>query len=288
MKHLFLILLTFVCFSGIHLGCKKKKDNTPPPNQSYRIKSTTDGSDKKTFSYDNENRLTRIDFAGGSFRIVYSNVEIKAQVYFANGNPDPSWKYLFTIHNGHINGGFKYLPNGGIGRDYRYEYDIDGRLQLSIMRVYDFTGDVSEVHRYDFSYDAQNNLQQVGYTRGNQTGTGIQKADSISSIISYYNDRNFIKWKQTGFDFFGKASGGIRLTGLEIVPFSFLFQENIIPSEKALQTLDSKKYQWNTTTQLWNQVSTANQTWPSGDYTYNNEGLPVKFKNITLEWEAYE
>jgi len=288
MKHLFLILLTGVFFSGIYLSCKKGKENNPQPGQSYRIKSTIDGADKKTFSYDNENRLTRIDFAGGSFRIGYSNVEITAQTYFTNGNPDPNWKYMFTIHNGRINGGFRYLPNGGIGRDYRYEYDTDGRLQLAIMRLYDFTGDVSESHRYDFSYDGQNNLQQVIFTRGNRIGTGIQKADSVSSIISYYNDRDFIKWKQTGFDFFGKVSGGIRLTGLEIIPFSFLFQENIIPSEKALQTLDSKKYQWNTTTQLWNQVSTVNQTWSQADYVYNNEGLPVKFKNIAIEWEAYK
>ena len=78
MKHLFL-LLTVVLFSGIYLGCKKGKEDPPQTNRPYRIKTTTDGADKKTFSYDNESRLTRIDFAGGSFRVGYSNVEITAQ-----------------------------------------------------------------------------------------------------------------------------------------------------------------------------------------------------------------
>ena len=275
-------------FASAFLACKKDKDNDPQPGSSYRIKSTLDGSDKKTFSYDNENRLTRIDFTGGSYQITYSNVEIKAQTYFANGNPDPNWKYLFTLNSNRINGAFRYLPNGAIGRDYRFEYDSEGRLQLTVMRLFDFTGDASETHRYSFSYDAEHNLQQVAYTREIRDGATMKKADSVAAIISYYTGRVFIQWKQTGFDYFGKATGGIRLTGLDIVPFSFLFQENIILSEKAIQTTGTKKFFWNQGTSAWSQVSSDNQNYPESDYQYNDKGLPVKFTNIAIEWEPYQ
>ena len=287
MKHLFFIVITLAFFAGTQQSCKKGKSNNPQPNQPKRIKSISDAGDKKTFSYDNENRLTRIDFNGGSFRIAYSSPEITAQVYFANGNPDPSWKYLFTKQNNRINGGFRYLPNGGIGRDYRYEYDIDGRLSLTIMRLRDFTGEVTESHRYNFSYDAENNLQQVKYTRENRSGVVMQKADSVSATISYYNSKNFIKWKQTGFDFFGKVTAGIQLTGLEIIPFSFLFQENIVPNEKAIQAIDTKRFVWNQGSNSWGLTSSNNQNHPETFYEHNNEGLVVKYKNIAIEWEAY-
>lgn len=288
MKPIALIPVFAALFAGAFLSCKKDKDNNPQPGSSYRIKTTLDGGDKKTFIYDNENRLTRIEFSGGTYQLVYSAVEIKAQTYFANGNPDPNWKYLFSVNNNRINGGFRYLPNGAVGRDYRFEYDIDGRLQLTLMRLFDFTGDVSESHRYYFLYDAENNLQQVAYTRENRNGAVMEKADSVAAMISYYTRRDFIRWKQTGFDFFGKSTGGIRFTGLDIIPFSFLFQENIILSEKAIQTIGTKKFNWNQGTHSWSPVSSNNQNYPESDYQYNDQGLPVKFKNISIEWESYK
>ena len=283
----FFYILAVSTFSFV--ACKKGDKNTPPDTSShYRIRTTTEGSDKKTFSYDGINRLTRIDFDGGYYQITYSNTEINAQVFFANGNPDPSWKYRFAVNNNHIVGGFRYMPNGSIGRDYRFDYDNDGRLQLTTMGLYDFTGDISEKHRYGFVYDGGNNLQQVHYTKELKDGNTMKKTDSISTAISYYTNKNFIKWKQTGFDFFGKVTGGVQLTGLEIIPFSFLHQERIIPTEKAVQKIDLKKYAWLQGSNSWSNALSATQNIPETDYVYNDKGLPVKYKNVTIEWEAYE
>lgn len=283
-----------ILLSGIVLlvffACKKDKDNDPPqPAGTYRIKSTTQGSDKKTFHYDADNRVDRINFNGGSYRFTYSNTEINAQTYFEDGSPDPGWKYRFAINNNKIVNGFRYQTNGAISRDYTYGYDNEtGNLVLAATRIFDFTGDVSEAHNYRFTYNADNNLETVNYLKRQKSGNKMQQSDSAAITLTYYTDKNFVTQKQMGFDFFGKRAGGIQLTGLETMPFSLLFQERIIPSEKAIQSIVTKKYSWNPGSNTWSVPLTGNQSFPGSDYTFNNNGLPVKYKNVTIEWETYE
>lgn len=275
------LLITFLS------ACKKDGGTNPTPEPTYRVKKIQNGAEYKNFTYDNQNRVTSIGFNTGSYRFTYSPNEITVQTYAADGTPDPNWKYVFTTINSCIKKGSRYLSNGAVGRDYFYEYDNDGRLWTTVMSLKDFTGDEMEDHRYYFSYDAQNNLSKVAYTRDNWIGNNLVKADSVSASLSYYTEKPFITWKQVGFDFFGAASGGIQLTGLEVIPFSFLFLENIILSGKAARSIDAKKYKWNPATTSWSPASENNKTYPETDYGYNNEGLLVNDKTMTIEWEVY-
>lgn len=283
--NLVLYLSILVLAPGI--ACKKNKGDTPTPGSLYRVKNIQNGEEYKNFKYDDQNRISNISFNNGYYQFTYSGNEITVQTYFSNGTPDPTWKYLFTTEGGHIKKGSRYLPNGSIGRNYFFEYNNAGQLWTTYMSLLDFTGDEMEDHRYYFSYDVQQQLNQVAYTRGNWFENNLVKADSVSTAISYYAEKPFLKWKQVGFDFFGPASGGVQLTGLEIIPFSFLFLENIIISDKAVQSLDTKKYKWNSTTTSWSEASANNRTYAETDYMYDNNELLVKYKNISIAWESY-
>lgn len=267
-------------------ACKKEGGNKH--ETAYRIKKIQNGAEYKNFTYDNQRRVSRIDFNTGSFQFMYSTNEIVVQTYATDGAPDPNWKYVFATENGRIKKGTRYLSTGTIGRNYTYAYDDNNRLRLTYMSLKDFNGDEAEDHRYYFSYDAQNNVQQIAYTRASWIGSERVNNDSISASFGYYADKPFIKWKQVGFDFFGAATGGIQLQGLEIIPFSFLFLENLVLSEKAVQAIDTEKYKWNSLNKSWAAASTSSKTWTETDYGHNDEGLPVKYKTITVEWESYE
>ncbi|MFT4019281.1 MAG: hypothetical protein QM668_20120 [Agriterribacter sp.] len=278
----FLIAAALFAFS-----CKKNNGSQPAPDLPYRIKNIYNGSEYKNFTYDNQGRVSNIDFNNGYYQFTYAANEITVQTYFSNGTPDPNWKYLFTTEGGKIKKGSRYLSNGAVGRNYFFEYNNTGQLWTIYMSLLDFTGDETEDHRYYFSYDAQQLLNQVTYTRDNWSGNNIVKADSVSTAVTYYTEKPFIKWKQVGFDFFGSASGGIQLTGLEIIPFSFLFLENIIMSDKAVQSIDTKKYKWNSSTTSWSVASANNRAYSETDYEYNSGEMLVKYKNIAIVWEQY-
>lgn len=268
-------------------SCKKNKEVQPNPDTAYRVKGIQNDTEYKNFEYDNEGRVSNIAFNNGSFRFNYSGNEITVQTYFSNGTPDPNWKYLFTTEEGRIKKASRYLPNGAVGRNYFFEYDNAGQLWATYMSLLDFTGDEMENHRYYFLYDAQQQLNQVAYTRNNLSGNNIVKADSASMIVSYYTDKPFIKWKQVGFDFFGPVSGGVQLTGLEVIPFSFLFLENIIMSDKSVKSIATKKYTWNSTTTSWSEASANNKTYAETVYAYDSNELLMKYKNISITWESY-
>ncbi|MFT3748236.1 MAG: hypothetical protein QM768_07975 [Agriterribacter sp.] len=283
MKTTYIFILIVASFT---FSCKKNNGSQPSPDLPYRVKNIQNGSEYKNFTYDNQGRVSNIEFNNGYYQFTYSASEITVQTYFSNGTPDPTWKYVFTTEGGSIKKGSRYLPNGAVGRNYFFEYNNAKQLQSIYMSLLDFTGDETEDHRYYFLYDAQQ-LNQVIYTRDNRTGNNLVKADSVSTAIGYYTEKPFIKWKQVGFDFFGSVSGGVQLTGLEIIPFSFLFLENIIMSDKAVQSIDTKKYKWNSGTASWTEASAGNRAYPDTDYEYNNSDMLVKYRNITITWDQY-
>lgn len=280
-------ILTIAFFSAM-ISCSKNDDNDPAPGQSQRIKTIRDGAAEKIFLYDAGNRIARIDFSGGSFRFVYSSAEITVQTYFSNNTPDPNWKYVFAVSGGRITGGRRYLPNGGIGREYHYAYDGQQRLSGLIMSLKNFTGEEDESHRYEFFYDAQSLMQRVAFTRKSRTGNGLVNMDSSSASVSYFMDRSFINWKQMGFDFFGTATAGIEMQGMEIMPFSFTFTERIIPSDKAVKQIQTQKYRWDQGTNAWKIESTDMQTFSESEHEYSQAGLLQKYKTNIIGWEPYE
>jgi hypothetical protein len=285
MKQSTTFLIATIILATLVPACKKNNKDTPPQEKPYRIKKIIDDPEQKVFSYDNKNRVTRIDFNGGSFRFIYSNAEITAQTWFSNDTPDPNWKYIFQLEGGHITSGRRYLSNGGIGREYQYGYDNQQRLATLVMSLKDFTGAEDENHRYQFLYDAQNILQQVILVRKIKVVNTLTNSDSTSATLTYFSDRSFITWKQLGFDLFGIATAGIEMQGFETMPFSFTFPERIVPAGKAIKLIDTKKYKWDGST--WSPASTNSQTFSDADYQHDATGLLQKYKSNTIQWEPY-
>lgn len=260
-------------------GCKK--NDSSPAEKINRIKTLSTGTENKVFSYDNDSRLVRINSSDGySIRFTYSSSEIVVQTYSSNDQPDPQGKYSFTIANGSITSGRKYLPNGAIVHEYEYQYDNQQRLQTVTFNIKDFTGSNSESHHYQLMYDAENNLQQLAFKR---SASGVN-TDSSSVAISFFSDRSFITWKNMGFDYFGKAAVGYQLQGQVAIPFSLV--EKIYPAQKAVKTVDTKNYQWNPGTKIWSLKSSDNQAHPETDYQYNELKWIIKYMSYTLEWDS--
>lgn len=285
MKQLRIVLMTVISLTAI-LSCNKDDDGNPPSGTSYRVKGIQNSGEQKTFTYDNQDRITRIDFNGGSYRFTYSPAEITAQVYFTNGTPDPSWKYVFTVANGRISNGRRYFPNGAISREYQYGYDNQQQLSTLVMSLKDFTGDEAENFRYQFFYDGQS-LRRVALVRKIKNGSVLENADSSSGTFSYFTGKSFINWKQIGFNFFGAATAGIEFQGQETMPFSFTYLDQVVPSDKAVQIFDTKKYNWNPGTGTWNLLLSTTQTFVETNYEYNQTGQLEKYKNNTITWESY-
>ena len=244
-----------------------KKSNSSTDEKKNRIKEISNSIESKTFLYDNDDRVTRINSSAGySIRFTYSSTEIIAQAYFSNDQPDPQGKYSFTISNGLISSARKYLPNGAVVHEYGYYYDNQQRLSTVAFALKDFTGADSENHYYWLTYDAQNNLQQIAYKRS----VDGDKADSASVVFTSFTDKSFITWENMGFDFFGKAAVGHQLQGQ--VPIPFVLVENIHPAEKAVKTIDTKKYQWNAGPSNWSLQSSGNVSRTGSEYQYNELG----------------
>lgn len=276
-------LLVIIIFLS---ACKKNGGEDTPQDKPYRVKQIQNSGEQRSFTYDAENRITRIDFNGGSFRFTYSGAEILAQTHFANNEVDLSWRYKFVVAGGRITGGARLMSNGAVGRTFLFEYDNQQRLSTAIMSLKNFTGDEDENSRYQFSYDAQNNLQQVIMVRKIKSGSTLVNSDSTSATLTYFNNKSFITYKQLGFDFFGSATAAIQLQGMETIPFSFTFIENIVPSAKAVQLIDTKKYKWGDVNSTWSPASSSAPSFSETDYLHN-DGQLNQFKNNTIQWEPY-
>jgi hypothetical protein len=286
MEQLKIILLVTIFLAAFVPACKKDND-TAPQDKPYRVKEIQDGAEARVFSYDSENRISRINFNGGYFRFTYTSSEITAQTYSSSDLPDPNWKYIFSTSSGRIISGRRYLPNGGIGREYEYVYDDQQRLTTAVMSLKDFTGAEAEHYRYRFFYDAQSLLQQVVLIRKIKTGASMVNSDSTSATLSYFTEKTFMTWKHLGFDFFGSTTAGIELQGMETMPFSFTFIEGIIPSGKAVKLIDTKKYKWNDGASTWSPASTSAPAFSEADYVHDATGRLQQYKDNTIQWEPY-
>lgn len=259
-------------------GCKKS--DSPPPEKLRRIRAITGTTETKTFLYDNEDRVTRINSSAGySTRFTYSPTEIIVQDYFSNDQPDPQGKYSFTVENGRVASGRKYLSNGAVVHEYGYQYDGQQRLAAISFIIKDFTGSDAENHYYQLSYDAQDNLQQITFKRSLEG----EDADSSSVTITWYTDKSFLTWKNMGFDVFGKIPVGHKVQGQVAIPFSLA--DNIYPAKNAIKLVDTKNYRWNPATGAWRFSSSQSGTRPETDYQYNVPGWLTKYLNYTIEWD---
>ena len=265
----------------VFTGCKKNDNNPSSTEKINRVKKLSTGTENKVFLYDNDSRLVRINSSDGySIRFTYSSSEIVMQIYSSNDQPDPQGKYSFTIANGLITSGRKYLPNGAVVHEYGYRYDNQQRLEAVTFNIKDFTGNNSETHNYQLTYDASDNLQQLIFKR---SAAGVS-SDSGSVTITYLSDKSFITWKNMGFDYFGKAPVGHQLQGQVAIPFSLV--EKIHPAQKAVKTVETKNYQWNPGTKNWTLKSSDNQTHPETDYQYNELQWLIKYMSYTIEWDS--
>jgi len=259
-------------------GCKK--NNSSSNGKSDRVRIITGTTESRSFLYDNAARIVRINSSAGySTRFTYLPAEIVVQDYFSNDQPDPQGKYSFTLQNGRITSGRKYLSTGAIVHEYVYRYDAQQRLATLSFNIKDFAGNDAENHNYQLTYDGEDNVQQITFKR---SLAGVN-ADSSAVTITWYADKSFITWKNLGFDLFGKVPVGHQLQGQVAIPFSLA--EKIFPTKKAVKAVDTKKYQWNPGTGSWGLQSSNNDTHPETDYQYDESGRLKKYMNYTIEWD---
>jgi YD repeat-containing protein len=164
------MLLTF--------SCKKDKKSDAPQDRVHSI--SHDNFFSHVFTYDDQQRLSRIDYdAGSSLRFEYNGSGLLMQQY--NGNtPDPDRKYDLTILNGRAVSGRQYLPGNKVN-EYDYQYD-NANMMSSATIVLKTAGVEKERHYYTFNYNADGDLAE---TRVLKTVNNI-KADSVAYNYTYY------------------------------------------------------------------------------------------------------
>jgi hypothetical protein len=273
-------IITIVCAAGLLLfaACKKDK-NDPSPEQVNRVREILGATEAKVFFYE-QDRLIRINSdAGYSIRFTYSPSEIIVQVYSSNDQPDPLGKYSFTLDNGRIASGRKYLPNGAVVHEYGYQYDNEQRLSSVTFSIKDFTGNDTENHSYQLVYDDGNNLQQLAFKR---KVDGIN-SDSSSVTFTRFTGKSFITWKNMRFDYFGKAAVGHQLQGMVPIPFSLV--DEFYPAQNAIKSVETKSCHWNPNSGNWSIQSLSSDTWSETDYQYNELGWLTKYMDYTIAWD---
>lgn len=272
MKKLTLVLTTIIMVAA----CKKDK-NGGIANQ--RISRILSGSEQQLLAYDNQKRITRIDYnAANSLRFEYSAAGVFIQQYGAGDVPNPDRKYDFTIVNNKITSGHRYLPGNFVDNFY-YGYDEQEKLTtMTISRRFD--GTEYEQHTYSLLFDEQKNVQSVVFKRK----TDNKNSDSIFISRTYYST-SFISWRDMGFDYFGSASVGQEHLGYGIVmPFSILGGA-IYPGNHALKTSEYKQFTWNPVTSKWIPRAPSGYTRAESEYQYDNNGRLIYYGGSEIKWQ---
>lgn len=272
MKKLTLAFVTII----LVVACKKDK-NGGPGNQ--RISRILSGSEQQLFAYDNQKRITRIDYnAAFSLRFEYSAAGVFIQQYGAGDVPNPNRKYDFTIVNGKITSGHRYLEDKFVDNFY-YVYDEQQKLvTMIISRRYD--GTEYENHAYSLLFDAQKNVQGIAFKRK----LDGKNSDSIFISKTYY-PQSFISWRDMGFDYFGSAPVAQSHLGYGIpMPFS-IAGGAIYPSNNALKSEDDQYFTWNEVTKKWIPRAPNGFTRAESDYQYDNNGRLINYGGSEIHWQ---
>lgn len=171
-------IISAIALIAILASCKKDHDSKPagPLKKITSIERTVDGANKSVYSYDQQNRLSLINFGNNYRKTIYSYNAGGFEFKEYNSNNLLKWEvYDANLQNGRL-----------ISASFRGYYD-DGQVSSDAQGI--------------FSYDAQGYLVKItypdhhmtfGYTGGNCTKVQYHKATGeISETITleYYTDK---------------------------------------------------------------------------------------------------
>ena len=295
-------------FAGLFLltACSKQEPPTPAYNyEEQRIASISIEGDNPTakFSYDNEKRLSRIDYEndyapGLSVRFAYNGQTITAQ-YFKGAAPDPQKKkYTLTLLNGRVVNSRRGEPNED-HYNTSYEYDNEGRMIEIGFRGISAGGSLYATADCYISYDTQNNTQTLKLYGAYFN----KKTDTIVQTSTYHTDRQFVSFHNIGFTYFGTAAAGFAHSIQDLLPviepFPFIRSTRfitagsagyLIPTPTALKSLKGT-YKWlNMSNPLSQQWVEGGWDWtdPGGSaspYKYDEQGRLIEYLEYKFTWQ---
>lgn len=270
------IVSILICLMLLVLSCKKNKDS----NRSERVQSISHVNFfSHIFTYDNQQRLSRIDYdAASSLRLEYNGSGLLMQQY--NGNtPDPDRKYDLTIVNGRAVSGRQYLPGGKLN-EYTYQYDNHNRLSAATI-VLKTAGAEKERHYYTFHFDGSDDLTGTRVLRTVNNG----KVDSVVYQFTYYSHKPTLNWAHFGFDHFGKAAFSVDNLGYGTY-MPQLYGIDIRPRTHAWATLTAKNYTWNAGSSVWVQLgATSTNSGSESDYVYDDRNRLIEADGLKIVWK---
>lgn len=236
------------------------------------------------FSYDNQKRLSRIDYdASTSLRVEYAADSILLQ-YYDGAAPNSQKKYVFNISNGRIVTGKDYKP-GQATKNLFYQYDNQQRLIEAGIRVMQPNGSLDRRFDCYFSYDAQHNMQELKF----YSALSFKAMDSIQISRTYFQNRSFFTFKDIGFDYFGIASTGLyyEAMGIEdvLIPLPF-FTFHIYPGTYAIkgESIAGKARELLDLNSQWKDAS-GGYMYSEDQHQYDQQGRIIKSGLFTFEWQ---
>lgn len=267
----------FIVISVLLLSVSCGKNDKQPPfvYEEQRIASIRNklNGDNTAFTYDNEKRLSRIDFnsdGSSSVRFEYTLPTITVQ-YYTGAAPDITReKYTFTTLNGMVANYRVTRPDGTI-YDTFFEYDNSNRIIEAGQRGISATGQLFMSMDCYISYNSQNNTQQVKIY-----GTwGFQETDSVTITRTFDPQNNYFIFHNIGFNYFGSFSIGIAysIAGISdaILPFPFFTNRQEI-SDFPMTPAENAMVNTKTAGKSRNFSDPFNHSWVdiSGEYQYPN------------------
>jgi hypothetical protein len=276
-------------------SCKKDSGDEEPDfvyeeQRITSIRNKIDGN-SATFTYDTENKLSRIDFnydGNLSVRFDYTLPTITAQ-YYKGAAPDITReKYTFTLLNGMVANYRMTRANGNIYDTY-FEYDDSGRMIEAGQRGIS-NGNLFMTLDCYFSYNTQNNTQQIKLFGSR----GLQASDTVVFTRTFDTERNYFTFHNIGFNYFGSFSTGVayEVAGINpvILPFPFFTSEPFVdhfpnvPSTSPIKLLDGEGKARDFTSIFnndWAPVS-WHSVYPADYYKYDDMGRLAEVNSIYL------
>jgi hypothetical protein len=269
-------LMPFIACLVLTVSCKKGgNDNAIKVNRIAAVKTS---NFNHLYRYDEQNRLTGIDYSVSShMNVSYSASGIVLQWNDGAGNPTDYRMELNIVDGRAIS---VKESNTNYRSDHFYSYDSEGKMiQAQVTRTALSNNQVENRGVAVMNWDG-NLLQRVLLQVSNRLG---EKTDSIIYNFTYYNDIKFITWDDAGFSYFGKMPIGGFSNGFGWrLPINFL-SEDMMPSVAAMKETSRKSYYRNGGPWSLSQGST---TYPETDYQHDQQGRLNKWRTgIEITWK---